>query len=77
MSDQLEIRQLPSVDERVETGPVKFGEDWPGLHIRGDAAMYFSMALSRYKSKEEPDVLTRCAVGHLIELLDSCLLYKR
>jgi hypothetical protein len=30
---------------RIETGPVKFGEDWTGIFIRGDNAMYYSMLL--------------------------------
>ncbi len=40
-----EIRKLPAVDKRVETGPVQFGDDWPGTFIRGDdcfgLVMYF------------------------------------
>ncbi len=31
---------------RPETGPMKFGEDWTGVFIRGDDAMYFKMCLS-------------------------------
>lgn len=30
---------------RVETGPVQFGDDWPGVFIRGDNAYHFSAAL--------------------------------
>jgi hypothetical protein len=30
------IRQLPAVVNRVETGALRFGDDWPGLFIRGD-----------------------------------------
>lgn len=32
------IRVLPEQSERVETGPLRFGTDWPGLFIRGDDA---------------------------------------
>jgi hypothetical protein len=39
------IRQLPQQDERVETGPVQFGDDWPGVFIRGDNAGYYAMHL--------------------------------
>jgi hypothetical protein len=35
-----EIRKLPAQDKRVETGPVQFGEDWPGIFIRGDNAFH-------------------------------------
>jgi hypothetical protein len=30
-----EPRILPEADPRVETGTVQFGEDWPGLFLRG------------------------------------------
>ena len=30
---------------RVETGAVKFGEDWPGLFLRGDDAFALSMEI--------------------------------
>ncbi|KKM72098.1 hypothetical protein LCGC14_1423990 [marine sediment metagenome] len=39
----MEIRELPQQDDRVETGPVRFGDDWAGLFIRGDDA--FGLAL--------------------------------
>ena len=33
------VRQCPQPDGgRVETGPVQFGDDWPGLFVRGDNA---------------------------------------
>lgn len=34
-----ELRIMPEAGERVETGPVQFGDDWPGLFIRGDNAL--------------------------------------
>lgn len=39
------MRHLPATETRVETGAVQFGDDWPGLFIRGDdcAAMAFSV----------------------------------
>lgn len=34
------LQKLPSPGpDRVETGPVQFGEDWPGVFIRGDNAL--------------------------------------
>lgn len=33
-----DVRQLPAVEKRVETGAVQFGDDWPGLFVRGDDA---------------------------------------
>lgn len=40
-----EIRQLPEVDQRVESGPIQFGDDWPGTFIRGDHGMGHVLAL--------------------------------
>jgi len=42
------MRQLPPQEERVETGAVRFGDDWPGYFMRGDNAMFFAIALDRY-----------------------------
>lgn len=40
-----EIRVLPEQQPRVETAPVQFGQDWPGIFIRGDQACYWSQRL--------------------------------
>jgi len=34
--------------ERVETGPVQFNDDWPGVFIRGDNALWLAMCLGNY-----------------------------
>ncbi len=47
-----EIRQLHEQDKRVETGPVQFGEDWPGVFIRGDNAAYYAQALKHLLESE-------------------------
>ena len=40
------IRLCPKPDgERVETGAVQFGDDWPGLFIRGDEAVDVSLQI--------------------------------
>ena len=41
------IRTLPvgPDEERVETGAVKFGDDWPGLFVRGDDAFQLAQAI--------------------------------
>jgi hypothetical protein len=33
-----ELRRLRNAEPRIETGPIRFGDDWPGLFIRGDNA---------------------------------------
>lgn len=45
------IRKLPAVIDRVESGTVQFGNDWPGVFLRGDyvgpMAMYLGRLLER------------------------------
>jgi hypothetical protein len=36
----MKLRTMPAVEPRVETGPLKFGDDWTGVFIRGDDAMF-------------------------------------
>jgi hypothetical protein len=33
------------MSDRAETGPMQFGDDWPGVFIRGDNAMGMAIAL--------------------------------
>lgn len=59
---------------RPETGPMKFGDDWTGVFIRGDEAlMHFlpalEMAVEHMPKEEFMDMLGRRAVLNLIELL--------
>lgn len=42
MSD-IQIIPYDNKTGRVETGAVQFGEDWPGLFIRGDNCMGYMM----------------------------------
>jgi hypothetical protein len=56
---------------RVETGPVQFGDDWPGLFIRGDNAFGYAMSLL-HLLKEPTDFLARLQAEALIKELISC-----
>jgi hypothetical protein len=38
-------QQLPQQEPRIETGAIQFGDDWPGLFIRGDEAIIILPAL--------------------------------
>lgn len=40
-----DIRWFPEVEPRVETGPIAFGNDWPGIFIRGDNAAAYALHL--------------------------------
>jgi len=41
------LHKFPNIVPRMETGLVQWGEDWPGVFIRGDNAMNYSYALRR------------------------------
>ena len=62
-----EIRKLPAQAARVETGPVQFGEDWPGVFIRGDGAGWYALMLDRLiaESGKDADPLVWLAVKDL------------
>lgn len=71
----LEIRRLPGADERVETGVVQFGDDWPGVWIRGDHALLgylpaLQIALAALDG--DIDTFTQSSLQGLADLLRSC-----
>lgn len=39
------IRQFPGELQRVETGTIQFGNDWPGVFIRGGNAAHYALHL--------------------------------
>lgn len=72
MADSTTIRKLPCPGERVETGPVQFGDDWPGVFIRGDSAAYFAMAIANVLASKEP-TLDLVALANLHRQLCGCI----
>lgn len=62
------VRKLPEQAERVETGTIQFGDDWPGVFIRGDNAFYLAVHLSGLIKYAE-DEISRSAMVGLYELL--------
>lgn len=65
------IRKLPAVKDRVESGPVQFGDDWPGLFIRGDNAMAFRMAIASVLMRQN-SAMAEAQLRVLAELFESC-----
>lgn len=59
--------------ERVETGPVQFNEDWPGVFIRGDNAGWMALCLEKYMKSvangEKPSFTDDLALDELLRLL--------
>jgi hypothetical protein len=74
-----DIRKLPKTDRRVETGPVQFGDDWPGVFIRGDDTARYAMALRYALLRLDPaqDPLNDLAVASLAALIEQCNLTRR
>lgn len=69
----MSIRHLPGQDNRVETGTVQFGDDWPGVFIRGDNAGAMAMTLKSYlDSQKDVHPLTMSNLRGLQGLLESC-----
>jgi len=43
-------------ENRVESGPVQFGDDWPGLFLRGDHSLYFASLLRTVLDNDEIEI---------------------
>lgn len=69
------VRELPGQDARVETGVVQFGDDWPGIFIRGDNAFAYARHLRALIDNPE-DVFGIAAAAGLATLLESCIVGK-
>lgn len=70
-----DIRQLPAQQERVETGPVQFGDDWPGVFIRGDNAGWYAFNLGQLLESDLPiDFLMASNLRNLQQDLGGCVL---
>jgi hypothetical protein len=59
------MQTLPAVQQRIETGTLKIGDDWPGVFVRGDEALGFASALKASK-------LQNGIVDELIALFEAC-----
>ena len=70
LTDRLGVRELPEQVERVENGPLRFGDDWCGVFIRGDSAFFFAMNL-RALIEDQQDVMTKSVMLGLLEMLEA------
>lgn len=69
------MQKLPSFpdDKRAETGPMQFGDDWPGIFIRGDNALWMSAMLETIIPMIPEDKwVERSSLDSIKELLRSC-----
>lgn len=71
--EMTELTKVPGVAERVETGPLQFGDDWPGVFIRGDNALAFSVGLAGLeRHMPEHMWVERALLKGLLDTLRSC-----
>jgi hypothetical protein len=69
------MRELPDQRPRVETGPVKFGDDWPGLFIRGDQCIELREVLQgALDQMAMPDRLQEIKLQYYIESCDEVII---
>lgn len=74
----MDIQKLvvPSLgNDRVETGPVQFNEDWPGFFIRGDNAFAIRMSLAQILVNPN-DPMARVQLRWFMDALDGCNVNK-
>jgi hypothetical protein len=62
-------------DLRAETGPLQFGEDWPGVFIRGDEAIALSsnINLARCGGMLPSSGPGAMLLQEIVDLLNSCV----
>jgi len=61
---------------RVETGPLKFGDDWTGVFIRGDNALSWASYLTVMNDLMGDDFLYKGVIQNMIHTLSSCAEHK-
>jgi hypothetical protein len=68
------IRKIEcDLENRVETGPVQFNDDWPGVFIRGDNAAYYAFMLeSLMLDKHGEQAQSLAVMNNLLRLLREC-----
>lgn len=63
------------MSNRPETGPMQFGEDWPGVFIRGDNSLGFAMSLISFieavEKGKQPNSLEINTCKKLVDILRS------
>ena len=64
------MRHLPEQHKRIETGVTQFGDDWPGVFIRGDCAFGYAMYLRNFLNNED-DLISKAGIDGLLKLLES------
>ena len=64
------LRKFPEQKPRVETGPIQFGNDWPGIFVRGDDAFFYSQMIQTIISHNDLDIIDKKSLMDLKKLFD-------
>ena len=59
---------------RIESGPTQFGQDWPGLFLRGDECLGYALALQEFLKRnpiQDNHTIEDAPVKGLLEMLRS------
>jgi len=62
---------MPKGLARLETGAIQFGDDWPGIFIRGDNAAYYAQAIKTILWDKKTDPIAIGVLSELGELLET------
>jgi hypothetical protein len=77
MTDFMVLEGLPV---RMESGPLQFGDDWPGVFLRGDHALHYAFTLKQYLSRHCPpprdNYFEHQVLIGLIDTLEECNVHK-
>lgn len=71
MAEREDIRKFPAQEERVETGPIQFGDDWPGTFFRGDHSAHFAMLIEESYKRPLHAIEKRVLEGYVNTLKGS------
>lgn len=65
---------VPPLDKRIETGPLQFGDDWPGVFFRGDDALFMAgyLALALQHVPDQAGFPVKQLLMNLRDTLQSC-----
>lgn len=78
MSLPINIEEGGKPVDRMETGPLQFVGDWPGIFIRGDQAAHFAFTLRRFIGSEptvlDDDYINWQVLDGLVNTLESCII---
>lgn len=63
------VRVLPEQKQRVETGAIQFGGDWPGLFMRGDDCISLLLMLKHVVDGNTPSEVDKYLLLDLMKTI--------